>query len=579
MAAEISTGLPTFKIFSDGSEINRSYGVTAISVTKQVNRISNARLVLLDGNVAQQNFELSAGAEFVPGNEIEIKVGYNNTEESIFKGIIIKHSIKSKMDKASLLILDIKDACVKLTVGKKSNYFKEITDSSIIEQIAGDYQGIDKDVQSTSLEHKEMAQYYCSDWDFILSRAEANGLLVFTEAGKISVKAPEISSDVKLPLTYGQNIIEFEAGMDARDQYAALKTKAWDYSTQELKEAEGEDPGLEETGNISGSGLSDVIGLEELPFQHPGKLAEGELQAWADSRLLRSRLAKIRGRVRIHGNASVNPGDTIELIGLGDRFNGKAFVSGVLHQVSANTNWFTDIEFGLSPEWLAERFDNIEDKPAAGLLPSIHGLHTGVVTKIHEDPDGEDRIKVRLPLINAEDEGIWARVACLDAGDKRGVFFRPELEDEVIVGFINDDPRYPVVLGMLNSSAKPAPLTAEEENNEKGFITRSEMKLLFNDDKKIITLETPGGNKLVLDDDDGSVLIEDKNGNKIKMSDEGITIESAKDINLKATGNVKVEGKDISASAQSNFVAEGNSSAEFKTSGKATIKGSMVGIN
>ena len=115
-------------------------------------------------------------------------------------------------------------------------------------------------------------------------------------------------------------------------------------------------------------------------------------------------------------------------------------------------------------------------------------------------PNGENRILVRLPIIDNAAPGIWARVATLDAGENRGSFFLPELDDEVIVGFLNDDPRDAVVLGMLNSSAKPAPITAQDANHEKGFVTRSGMRVHFNDDTKTITIDTPAGNSIKLDE-------------------------------------------------------------------------------
>ena len=43
-----------------------------------------------------------------------------------------------------------------------------------------------------------------------------------------------------------------------------------------------------------------------------------------------------------------------------------------------------------------------------------------------------------------------------------------------------------IVLGMLNSSAKPAPLTASNQNDEKGYVSRSGMKMIFNDTEKSI---------------------------------------------------------------------------------------------
>ena len=176
-------------------------------------------------------------------------------------------------------------------------------------------------------------------------------------------------------------------------------------------------------------------------------------------------------------------------------------------------------------------------------------------------------------------EGIWVRVATLDAGDKRGSFFRPEIDDEVIVGFINGNPNEAVILGMMNSSAKPAPLTASDNNHEKGFVTRSKIKFLFNDDKKSASLETPGGKKIILDDDAGVIHFEDENGNKVVADSGGITLDSPKDIILKATGDIRFEGMNISVKANAQFKAEGSAGAEISTSAVAVLKGSMVQIN
>src|SRR5262249_8908533 len=154
--------------------------------------------------------------------------------------------------------------------------------------------------------------------------------------------------------------------------------------------------------------------------------------------------------------------------------NGLAFVSAVRHSIG-DGNWYTDIQVGLSPNWFSKE-DDVSALPASGLIPAISGLQIGIVTQLENDPDGEHRIQVRLPIIDKDADGIWARVACVDAGNERCSFFRPEVNDEVIVGFINDDPRQAVVLGMLNSSANPVPTDVfpeNDDNNIKGFVTRS----------------------------------------------------------------------------------------------------------
>ena len=157
----------------------------------------------------------------------------------------------------------------------------------------------------------------------------------------------------------------------------------------------------------------------------------------------------------------------------------------------------------------------------------------------------------------------------------------PEIDDEVVLGFVNDDPRHGIILGMLHSQSMPAPVTASDDNNEKGFYTRSKMKLVFDDDKKSITIITPKKKSIVISDDDGSIILSDELDNKITMDSDGITIESQKDIKLKATGNIKGEAtQNIELAATAGLKAKGTATSDFGDSACVTsLKGSMVNIN
>lgn len=373
------------------------------------------------------------------------------------------------------------------------------------------------------------------------------------------------------------SMLDFDAEIDARNQLKKATSFTWNPADQELVETEGADPGVSLNGNLSSADLADVVGLENLELRHGGRVNDTLMQGWADATLLFQQLSKVRGRVKFQGIPAVLPNTTIKLEGVGDRFNGKVYVTGVFHNISKG-NWTVDVQFGLNPEWFSETYE-INPPAASGLLPAIKGLHVGVVTQLQEDPDGEDRILVKIPIINSEEQGIWCRVSTLDAGDSRGSFFRPEIEDEVIVGFINEDPNQGIVLGMMNSSAKPAPIVASDDNHEKGFVTRSEMKFMFNDDKKSVTIETPGGKKFTMDEDKGVITLEDEHKNIITMDDKGIKIESAGEIGIKATKDLKLEGMNINIKASAQLKAEGSAGAELSTGAIAVVKGSLVQIN
>ncbi|MFC4635113.1 type VI secretion system tip protein VgrG [Dokdonia ponticola] len=570
-----SPDLVTFKVLTEGQELSNIYQVKSIMVNKEVNRIPMAKIVLIDGEASERDFALSNEELLIPGKSIEITAGYHSDEETIFKGIVIKHNLKIR-SLVSHLIIECKDEAVKMTIGKKSSYFYESKDSEIFEELLGKY-SLDKDVEATNYSHPELVQYNASDWDFMVARAQANGKLCFVDDGKVTIAKPDLGQSEIETVTYGGSMLDFDAEIDARHQVKKVSSYGWNHADQELLEIDGSDPSVSLNGNLSTSDLNAIIGLETMELRHGGAITDTELQDWADGTWLFQQLAKIRGRVKFQGIATVKPNTILKLEGVGDRFNGNAYITGVSHTISEG-NWTVNAQFGLNPEWFSETFD-ISAPSASGLLPAIAGLQVGLVSQLEEDPDGEERILVQIPIINHEEQGIWCRVASLDAGDNRGAFFRPEIGDEVIIGFINEDPNDAIVLGMLHSSAKPAPFTASDDNHEKGFVTRSEMKVVFDDDKKSINISTPAGKIISLDEDAGTIVIEDDNSNVITIDSNGISMESAGDIAIKASGDVTIEGTNVGITANAEFKAEGSAGAEVSTSAIAVLKGSLVQIN
>jgi len=319
------------------------------------------------------------------------------------------------------------------------------------------------------------------------------------------------------------------------------------------------------------------VGLDSYDLRH-GAVSEPEAQAWADAQWLKSRLSKVSGHVKCEGIGTVNPGDTIALQGVGDRYNGHVFVSGVLQSFDMIEGWKTHLQCGSADRWLAEERPKAA-APAGALVPSVAGLQIGVVVS-NEDPDGEHRVRVRLPLVNAQDDGTWARVAAPDAGDNRGFFFRPEVGDEVAVGFLDEDPRQAVILGMLHSSAKSAPLEGSNDNHQKVYQSRSKIRLFFDDDKKTVIVETPGGNRLTLDDDKKTAKLEDQHGNVLEMGQSGVRLESKKSLTLKAGTELKVEsGTSLGVKGGTTLKLEGTSGAELTSTASTAVKGSIVQLN
>jgi uncharacterized protein involved in type VI secretion and phage assembly len=175
--------------------------------------------------------------------------------------------------------------------------------------------------------------------------------------------------------------------------------------------------------------------------------------------------------------------------------------------------------------------------PAPGLF---HGAYLAEVVDLN-DPEQLARVQVRLLTfdgVDGHDGPIWARVAVPFAGDNRGTFFIPDVGDEVLVQFVNGDPRFPIVLGGLWNGTDTAPEAISGGRNVKKVIrSKNGVKVTLEDQdgqEKFIA-ETPGGQRITLVDGPGSVVVEDSNGNSIKLEPSGITVDAAAKVTINAS--------------------------------------------
>jgi len=530
-----ATDVVSQTVLINGTALSGEVLLSQILINKTFNKISSAKLVFFDGSASDADFPLSDDDNYKPGNQIEVQLGYHGQTDTVFKGIIVKHGIKVKQNGASTLMIEAKDQAITLIANRNSAYYTNQKDSDVITTLAG---SLDTDIDDTSVTEPQLVQFDSTNWDFILTRAEANGMLVLTDDGKLVVKKPTTDGSPVLTATYGQDIFEFDAEMDARRQVSSVSGISWDYTQQQLEKSDPGSTSFSDNGNIQVSDLATVLNAQ-VQLNHPGHLTQPQLQNWADAYEMRNHLSKNVGRVRIQGSSLVKPGTMITLAGVGDRFNGNVFVSGIMHIFDGN--WLTDVQFGWSEDWFYKKED-VMNKPTSGLLPGVNGLLIGTVLDVNDTDQSQYRVKVQVPTITSGSDGIWARVATLDAGANRGTYFRPQVSDEVVLGFLNDDPREPIILGYLHSSSsKQSPLPVDSGAEQYGFVSKQGVKLIFDDTNTRLTLSvtTPTGEKsIILNDTSGAFAMTDENQNSIKMDPSGITIQAG-------TGMVTIKGTTV----------------------------------
>jgi len=171
----------------------------------------------------------------------------------------------------------------------------------------------------------------------------------------------------------------------------------------------------------------------------------------------------------------------------------------------------------------------------------FYGIYPALVVDLN-DPEGMGRVRIKLPWSpdsNGAAYEAWARIATLMAGNNRGSWFIPDVNDEVLVAFEAGNPRRPYILGGLwnGQDTPPESMDGAGQNNIKSIRSRNGVKITLDDSdgQETMIIETPGGQKMTLKDGPGSVEIVDSNGNMVKMESSGITVNASAKVTVNAS--------------------------------------------
>lgn len=236
----------------------------------------------------------------------------------------------------------------------------------------------------------------------------------------------------------------------------------------------------------------------------------------------------------------------------------------------------------------------------------ISEVVTGIVEDI-KDPQKIGRVKVNFPWLSEDKDAVtlssdkqetrahsyWARVVTPMAGSKRGIWFVPEVGEEVLVAFEHGDMDKPLVIGGLWNKDDPPPLAMDGDgkNDIRAIHTRSGHKIVLNDsdDKPSIEIvDKTGENRIFIDSEKNAVEIKckgdltiDVGGNitiaakgKIDLkADQDLSAQTQGKLALSAMGNVAIE------SSGGSLSAKGSTGASIDGGAKAEVKGAMVSVN
>jgi phage protein D len=464
-----------------------------------------------------------------PGRAIEISTSatpQGSKARPVFDGEIVEVEPEFGA-KTHRLTIRAFDRLHRLSRGRFVRSYQNVTDGDVARRLATEA-GLQADVASTRQVHPYLFQNNQTNLEFLRERASAVGYLFYVSGKKLCFKPLEHSL-APVDLNWGANLSEFHLRMTTLSQVNTVTTRGWDpRSRREIVSEVTKGTGMRDVGEHKQGG---DVAKDAFRIDAPLLVSSGPIrdQLGADhlARAVADRQAErfIEADGACGGNPAIVAGASVKIESIGKRFGGTYFVTAATHRFTAKEGYGTHFSIsGQTPATLLGLLQS-DERPAA---PTIA---IGVVTD-NQDPDGWGRVKVKYPWLSAEHASDWARVVAVGGGADRGLEFLPEIDDEVLVGFEMGDVHHPYVLGGL-WNGKDAP---PKKNGDVVSGGRVQQRVI----------RSRSGHEIVFDDSDGksSITIADKAGNTITLdaSRRAISIESAGDLTLKATGQVTIKG-------------------------------------
>ncbi|MBP2329915.1 uncharacterized protein involved in type VI secretion and phage assembly [Kibdelosporangium banguiense] len=496
------------------------------------------------------HFDLFDEDKFRPGTKIEIAFRAEGEPVVVTSGEVTAVSVEPGASGRHELVVTGLDLTHRMARGGKSRAFTNMTDADIARRIAGEY-GLELDIDATSEVRQHSLQHGETDYAFLRRMASSIGYDFWITENKFHFKQKPKGRGQSPKLTWGENLRSFKVRFTSADNCDEVVVTAWDPMNKKTitGRASTPDHGTDApaAAQMAKAAKSAFGKVTRTAGQFPAA-SQSEADARAQSLMAKASGGGVIMRGEAVGNPWIGAGNDVTMDKVGRRLAGKYRVTAVEHVYGADRPYVTRFTCGA--------------KEANGLVDFLGGggtanrqenrgwgsLVVGVVTN-NDDKESQARVKVKFPTLS-EDESAWARVATIGAGASRGIEWLPEVGDEVLVGFENDDKARPIVLGGLwgrkDQPPEPKP-TQDGKVKDRIMASRKNHRIVLTDDPKSkITIKLGDAEcELTLEKDES------------KLGGEKKLVISAEQIEIKATQKLTMEAQTVDIKAKAGLTATG----------------------
>lgn len=369
-------------------------------------------------------------------------------------------------------------------------------------------------------------QYNQSDLQLLHEFGESCGHYFFLNAKQLQITTLGEGVGNEL-LTLGENLLEVRFSINAETVTGSVTATGWNMqrSTPHIRKVQ--EPELVTNSKIR---------VESSDFSTDGQRTlvdhniqdDNQAEMVAQKALDRSFVQQVTLWGVTEGNPVLTPGSSVNIAGVAMHLEGQYILTEVTHIIDPVKGFISEIK--TTPPLI--------EKSKARKNATI-----GVVSQV-DDPESLGRIKVILPTYN-DIETEWLEVVSLGAGANKGQLILPDIDDNVLLLFVNGEIAQAVVLGgVYGENELPYPVI--DEGRVKRYVTQTagNQRIYLDDGEVSIKIETQTGHNISIKPE--LISISHNNGSFVEISESLMTIHSETSLEIEAPGNsIIFRGKKI----------------------------------
>lgn len=336
---------PSFDILVDGNVLYDSdIYVSRVSVETSTQKADSFSFHVYNAYDFEESKFKWVDEYFTPGKSVEILMGYGDTKETVFEGIITSVSFCFQEEDGPEVVVNGMDISFKMMKGVKSFSWENKKYSEVVSEIAAGYAS-ETMVDDTGIIYEVVEQSRITDYQFMAWMAEKSNFEFFITGKKLFFRKPHKSKKPEIGLEFGKYMISLQIDHDIGDQIGAVTVRGWDHKKKEEFQEKIQSVGKLGTGKDGPSIIRELVGNDTTEYIYSNETSQDSASKRAEMILGLASMRLVSGYGEWLGIPEIMAGKYIKLSGASPNLDKLYYIISSKHTID-ESGYRTSFELG-----------------------------------------------------------------------------------------------------------------------------------------------------------------------------------------------------------------------------------------